>query len=194
MPSGSRAPSRPRARASRRRSRARPRPSASPAASRIAHAGGELAGACVDDSAGPDAGAGGGADGPDGTPVACTDLGVAFTSPTTGRCDARVEGSLTSVEAGTLCATSALIPAILSGPVGIREFLIGLRDDLVEDTFVWASGEPFAYASWGGTEPDDATAAGDEDCVWSLAGTNALWFDIPCGVDPHAFVCERAAP
>lgn len=53
---------------------------------------------------------------------------------------------------------------------------VGLSDEAVEGTFVWATGEPLTYSRWGAGEPNNS---GNEDhVVMTLTLTSTSWNDV----------------
>jgi hypothetical protein len=62
---------------------------------------------------------------------------------------------------------------------------IGAGDGVVEGTFGWVDGEPFGYANWAATEPNNAGLG--EDCVEMHA--DGTWNDHGC-IWGHPYVCE----
>lgn len=67
---------------------------------------------------------------------------------------------------------------------------LGASDELSEGTWLWDSGEPFVYSSWGAGEPNDNPACNGEDYVeMDGAGT---WRDYPSGVSPCGNTLRRA--
>jgi len=66
--------------------------------------------------------------------------------------------------------------------------LLDATDATTEGTWVWSTGETFAYSNWEDGEPNNSN--GDEDCV-SASGTSGTWNDVACST-AAAFVCEDA--
>lgn len=64
------------------------------------------------------------------------------------------------------------------------EFWIGGRDDQVDGTFTWVTGEAPVYAAFAPGEPDHDAGA---QCL--LMGVDEGWHDRPCA-DRNAYVCE----
>jgi hypothetical protein len=96
------------------------------------------------------------------------------------------DASLRCLELGAYLATdrdeaeSDTIARLSSSPMWI-----GLSDTALEGSWVWVSGESFAYSHWRSGEPSHDPG---ENCVlanWSQEG----WNDIDCAGD-WAYVCE----
>ncbi len=69
---------------------------------------------------------------------------------------------------------------------------MGLDDLALEGTFVWASGAPVSFTSWGPGEPNDAS--GGEDCgEIFMVGAVGAWNDLFCTF-PRPYVCEGQPP
>lgn len=56
---------------------------------------------------------------------------------------------------------------------GVTTYWIGFNDEIMEGTYVWASGEPVNYTNWNSGEPNNS---GNEDYVQVLS--NGLWNDL----------------
>jgi C-type mannose receptor len=99
----------------------------------------------------------------------------------------------TLVSIGTL-AENAFLYGLL--PSTAQAAWIGLvRTGPGKKDFVWASGEPFAFASWAPGEPNNT--GGLEDCVvlWGPALADPKlrghWNDAPCAFPRDLVLCER---
>lgn len=68
-----------------------------------------------------------------------------------------------------------------------RNTWLGANDIATEGTYVWPTLEPFAYASWEPSYPQDTNHS--LNCV--ATGTQLGWLDRACGSGAN-FVCERA--
>lgn len=69
---------------------------------------------------------------------------------------------------------------ILAAFPGTPVSWIGLSDEATEGTYVWDSGEPFAYSAWCPGEPNNGPG-GDEDYVLFGACGGGGWNDATCG-------------
>lgn len=56
------------------------------------------------------------------------------------------------------------------------QFVVGLNDEALEGTFVWASGEALTYSRWGPGEPNDA--GGEDHVVVTLLQNSTTWNDV----------------
>jgi len=63
----------------------------------------------------------------------------------------------------------------LAGPGNL--YWTGARDDAVEGTFAWTSGETWSYANWAPGEPDNDTGSGGNGDFGYFDGTTGLWGD-----------------
>ena len=61
---------------------------------------------------------------------------------------------------------------------------IGLTDQLVEGTFLWADGSSSTYTNWAANEPNDTNG---EDCV--ELKSNGQWNDLPCSYT-RGYLCR----
>ena len=65
------------------------------------------------------------------------------------------------------------------------EYWIGLSDFASEGTWVWQNSHKHAeYTNWAPTEPNNAGAWGNEDCV-VLSFHEPGWNDITCDINAH---------
>ena len=64
------------------------------------------------------------------------------------------------------------------------QFWIGARDDALDGSFTWSTGEPAVYTAFAAGEPDHDAGA---QCL--LMGIDEGWHDRPCA-DGNAYVCE----
>jgi hypothetical protein len=106
--------------------------------------------------------------------------------------------SLTWLQAEALCeadgthlividnATENAFARTLNATVDEHVWLGG-GDHLVEGTFAWVTGQPFAFTRWGGTEPNNSLNI--EDCL--EIDNNGLWNDErTVGLMTYHTVCE----
>jgi cysteine-rich repeat protein len=63
-------------------------------------------------------------------------------------------------------------------------FWIGLQDPIVENSFIWSTGEGFSFEDFPNSQPDDS---GNEDCVEYT--NNDDWNDLNCNTS-RFYVCE----
>ena len=86
-------------------------------------------------------------------------------------------------QAGVEARASSLTPPY-------DHFWIGLNDQSVEGTFVWADGDPFGWDNWLPGEPNSGTLA--EDCVhmWRMGSptTAGYWNDNECHLQ-NSYIC-----
>jgi hypothetical protein len=75
-----------------------------------------------------------------------------------------------------------------------REIWIGASDLLMEDVFVWVTGEPFVFDHWREGEPNDGGQNGENCAVIegqnNIDGEGCEWDDRDCD-DPFPYLCER---
>lgn len=96
----------------------------------------------------------------------------------------------------TSAAEDAFVAGLLpASPAARSHFWIGANDVAAEGTFVWVTGEPFAYTNWWSGEPNNA---GDEDFVAYDFRTGWAWNDAPDNLGTafgfsRGYVAERAA-
>ncbi|MFZ5890493.1 MAG: lectin-like protein [Myxococcota bacterium] len=64
------------------------------------------------------------------------------------------------------------------------DFWIGARDDELDGSFTWSTGEPATYSAFAPGEPDHN---GGAQCL--IMGIDEGWHDRPCN-DANAYVCE----
>lgn len=79
----------------------------------------------------------------------------------------------------------------------IESVWIGLSDEMIEDTWVWADGSPLrpGYENWGSDNPNNYN--GDQGCVVIQMGYvygfayNGQWNDWSCYDDPYPYICMK---
>ncbi len=104
--------------------------------------------------------------------VACDGLGYALASLTSAAEDAAADQLVDRVD-----------PSV--------GFWIGLEDLVVEDTFIWADGTPFAFDDWNTGQPDNGGGGTQQDCAITSDDNNGedTWFDRACSDSLH-YLCE----
>lgn len=79
----------------------------------------------------------------------------------------------------------------------VESVFIGLRDDVTEGTYTWASGVPVTYTNWAPDYNSPQHSHASDDCVVMRA--NGQWDDVGCGIglisgigifEKHHFICQ----
>ncbi|HKE16897.1 MAG TPA: C-type lectin domain-containing protein [Kofleriaceae bacterium] len=96
---------------------------------------------------------------------------------------------------GHLAALTTLAENELASRIALAEEIwIGASDTFSENSFVWVTGEPFAFDHWRQGEPNNGGDDG-EDCAViegdnNIPGEGCLWDDRACPT-PSPYLCER---
>jgi hypothetical protein len=96
---------------------------------------------------------------------------------------------------GHLAALTSLTENELASRIALAEDVwIGAGDQFSENSFVWVTGEPFAFDHWRSGEPNNGGDSG-EDCAVAegennVPGEGCLWDDRDCDT-PSSYLCER---
>ncbi|MBP7216278.1 MAG: PEP-CTERM sorting domain-containing protein [Candidatus Omnitrophica bacterium] len=75
---------------------------------------------------------------------------------------------------------SALSPTVT--PLSLDRFFLGGNDRQVEGVWSWVTGEPWVYAGWVGSEPNNGWGQYEED---ALAFSGNTWNDLPYNQDDY---------
>jgi len=113
--------------------------------------------------------------------IDATGAGVTWTSAKS-LCEASGGHVVTVTSAGENDFVGTLVDTVCPG-IAIP---LGADDIATEGTWLWDTGEPFAYDNWAPGEPNNT--AGNEHAVWRYAG--GAWNDATTGAVASCYVCE----
>ena len=133
---------------------------------------------------------------PDAQSLPCEGGTINVVDPGTGRCYMYFQAGANWTSAQANCVAlgggAHLVTIMDSGENSFvrnlagGDFWIGASDVDVEGTFVWVTGEAFAFDAWNGGEPNNSN--GNEDCAHMRS--NPTWNDSICG-SSQPYMCER---